>query len=100
MPYTLITLIKLDQKLIIEDIVVSKKSHQIESFIHFHPDCNIRVEEDIITVDSEIRITFKNHKNFIVEEYDFSLGYNRTKKACKIRTTTKKKSKIEISYEN
>ena len=53
---------KLDQKIIIEDIIESKKSHQIESFLHFHPDCNIRVEEDIITVDSEIRIAFKNHK--------------------------------------
>ncbi len=91
---------KLDQKVIIEDIIESKKSHQIESFLHFHPDCNIRVEEDKIKVDSDITIAFKNHRNLIVEEYDFPLGYNRTKKACKIRTSTEKKSKIEISYEN
>ena len=51
-------------------------------------------------VDSEITITFKNHRNLIVQEYDFPLGYNRTKKACKIRTLTEKKSKIEIAYEN
>ena len=30
----------MNQKLIIEDVIDSKKSHQIESFIHFHPDCN------------------------------------------------------------
>lgn len=91
---------KLDQKLIIEDIIESKKSHQIESFLHFHPDCNISVEKNKIEVDSVITITFKNHRNLIVEEYDFPLGYNRTKKACKIKTSTEKESKIEIAYEN
>ena len=91
---------KLDKKIIIEDIIVSKKSHQIESFLHFHPDCNISVEEDKIKVDSDITIAFKNHRNLIVEEYDFPFGYNRTKKACKIRALTEKQSKIKISYEN
>ena len=91
---------KLDKKIIIEDIIVSKKSHQIESFLHFHPDCNISVEDGKIKVDSDITIAFKNHRNLIVEEYDFPLGYNQTKKACKIRISTEKQSKIEISYEN
>ena len=91
---------KLSQKLIIKDVIDSNKSHLIESFLHFHPDCNISVEEDKIKVDSEITITFKNHRNLIVQEYDLPLGYNRTKKACKIRTLTEKKSKIEIAYEN
>ena len=91
---------KLDQKLIVEDIIESKKSHQIESFLHFHPDCNISFEEGKIKVDSCITIAFKSHRNLIVEEYDFPLGYNQTKKACKIITSPEKKSKIEISYEN
>ena len=91
---------KLNQKLIIEDIIKSKKSHRIESFLHFHPDCSITVEEGKITVDSDVIIAFKGHKNLIVEEYDFPLGYNRTKKACKVRASTEKESKIEICYEN
>ena len=91
---------KLSQKLIIKDFIDSKRTHQIESFLHFHPDCNISVVENKIMVDSEITITFKNHRNLIVQEYDFPLGYNRTKKACKIRTLTEKESKIEIAYEN
>ena len=90
----------MNQKLIIEDVIDSKKSHQIESFIHFHPDCNINVEKDVIKIDPSIKITFKNHGNLIVEEYDFPVGFNRTKKAFKIRTLAEKKSKIEISYEN
>ena len=84
---------KLNQKLIIEDIIKSKKSHRIESFLHFHPDCSINVEEGKITVDSDVIILFKGHKNLIVEEYDFPLGYNRTKKACKIRASTEKNLK-------
>ena len=91
---------KLDQKIIIEDIIESKKSHQIESFLHFHPDCNISIEDGKIKVDSDIKIVFKSHRNLIVEEYDFPFGYNQTKRACKIRISTEKQSKIEISYEN
>ena len=91
---------KLSQKLIIKDVIDSKKRHQIESFLHFHPDCNISFEENKIMVDSEITITFTNHRNLIIQEYDFPLGYNRTKKACKIRTLIEKESKIEIAYEN
>ena len=73
---------------------------QRANFLHFHPDCKISVEEDKIKVDSEITITFKNHRYLIVQEYNFSLGYNRTKKACKIRILTENESKIEITYEN
>ena len=91
---------KLEQKVIIEDIIESNKLHKIESFLHFHPDCNINFEENKITVDSHITILFNSHSNLVCEEYDFPLGYNRTKKAYKIRTSAETKSKIEISYEN
>ena len=86
--------------LIIEDVIQSKNLHQIESFLHFHPNCNINVEKHIINIDSAITIVFKNHRNLTIKEYDFSLGFNKTKKAFKIRTLAEKKSKIEISYEN
>lgn len=91
---------KLDHKIIIEDAVESKKSHQIESFLHFHPDCSINIEKNKATVDSNITIVFKNHRDLTIEEYDFPLGYNRTITAIKIRTLTEKESKIEISYGN
>lgn len=91
---------RLGQKLIVEDIIDSKKSHQIESFLHLHPDCNISIDEDVITVDSEITIQFKNHRTLIVQAYDFPVGYNSTKKAYKIKTLAGKYSKIEITYES
>ena len=91
---------KLDYKIIIEDTVESKKSHKIESFLHFHPDCSINIEENIAKINSEITIVFKNHRDLTIEEYDFPLGYNRTTTAFKIRTITEKESKIELSYGN
>ena len=91
---------KLNQKLIVEDIIESKKSHQIESFLHFHPDCRVSIEKNKLMVDSDITIVFRNYKSLTLEEYDFSAGYNQTKKAYKIRASVERKSKIEISYEN
>ena len=89
--YTLEAFEMLGQKLIIEDIIESKKSHQIESFLHFHPDCHISLENNKLMVGSDITIVFRNYKSLNLEEYDFSLGYNQTKKAYKIRASVERK---------
>jgi hypothetical protein len=56
---------------------------QRANFLHFHPDCKISVEEDKIKVDSEITITFKNHRYLIVQEYNFSWDIIELKKLVK-----------------
>lgn len=91
---------KLDNKLIIEDQIQSNKSHTIESFLHFHPDCNINIKKNKININSEITILYSCYKNLLLEDYDYPIGYNKWKKALKLRALVEKESKIEINYEN
>jgi len=86
----------LNKKLIIEDIVESKKSHQIESFLHFHPNCSITIKDSCIEVGSELKIKIIKAKKISLEDYDYALGFNKTTKAKKIRALVEKDSAIEL----
>jgi len=91
---------KLDGLFIVEDRIESKKIHQIESFLHFHPDCEVSMKGACIEVGTDLKINIINAEMIVLEEYDYSLGFNKTKKAKKIKAFVEKQSKIEIQYEN
>ena len=84
---------------IIEDRIESNKTHQIESFLHFHPNCKLVMEGNSIEVDAQVKIKIINAEKIILEDYDYSLGFNKTKKANKIRAFVGINSRIEISEE-
>ena len=87
-------------KFVIEDCIESNRTHQIESFLHFHPECEVTMKGASIQVGSELKINIINSEKTILEEYDYSVGFNKTKKAKKIRAFVKKHSKIEVYYAN
>jgi hypothetical protein len=84
---------------VIKDRIESNKAHQIESFIHFHPDCKVSVKGASIELGTDFKIDIVNSKKIVLEEYDYSLGFNKTKKAKKIRAFVGRNSRIEISKE-
>ena len=84
---------------IIEDRIESNKTHQIESFLHFHPDCEFTLKGSYIEIGYGLKINIVNAKKIVLEEYDYSLGFNKTKKAKKIRALVEINSRIEISQE-
>jgi hypothetical protein len=84
---------------IIEDRIESNKTHQIESFLHFHPDCEFTLKGSYIEIGSGLKINIVNAKKIALEEYDYCLGFNKTKKAKKIRALVEINSRIEISQE-
>lgn len=81
---------------IIEDAIKSKHNHQIESFLHFHPDCKVAVNGAFIEVGSELKIKVNNAKKILLEEYDCPLGFNKVRRAQKIRAFVEQHSKIEF----
>jgi len=87
-------------KFVIEDRIKSKKIHQLESFLHFHPDCQVTMKDMCVEVGADLKINIINAEKIVLEEYDCSLGFNKTKKAKKIRAFIKKHSKIEVQYAN
>jgi hypothetical protein len=82
---------------VIKDRIESNKAHQIESFIHFHPDCKVSIKGASIEVGTDFKIDIVNSKKIVLEEYDYSLGFNKTKKAKKIRAFVEQVSQIIIS---
>ena len=82
---------------VIKDRIESNKAHQIESFIHFHPDCKVSIKGASIEVGTDFKIDIVNSKKIVLEEYDYSLGFNKTKKAKKIRAFVEQDSQIIIS---
>ena len=88
---------KTDHTLVIDDEVESKNTYLLETFLHFHPDCTVTISGHCIEVDTHIKIKIVNSENISLEEYDYSLGFNKTKKATKIRALVGGNSRIVIS---
>jgi len=81
---------------VIEDRVESSSGHQIESFLHFHPDCKLVISGSSIEINRELTISLENANSIALEDYDYSLGFNKTIKAPKIRASVESNSKIII----
>lgn len=91
---------RLDDKFIIEDKIESNNSHKIESCLHFHPNCKININKNKINIDKEITILYTGCKKLFLEQYNYSLGFNKTVKAFKVRALIEKEATMEICYEN
>ena len=91
---------KFDGLFIIEDYVNSKKDHKIESYLHFHPNCNIVHSKNIVTIDSDLKIIFNDYSYLFLEKYNYNLGFNKVVESKRIRALVNKYSRIEIYYEN
>jgi hypothetical protein len=91
---------KFDGLFSVEDYIDSKKDHKIESYLHFHPNCDIVYSENIITIDSELKIIFNGYSDLFLEKYNYNLGFNKVIESKRIRALVNKYSRIEIYYEN
>lgn len=84
-----------ENSIIIEDSIESKKQHQCISYLHFHPKVNVILGNDTITYDG-IRINFYGNENIQKEDYMYTEGFNKLKKAEKMKIYFTKKLKMEI----
>jgi hypothetical protein len=91
----------LNNKFIIKDIIDSNKNDNfIESFLHFHPDCEVSIIDNTIRVNDEIIIYLTGYSKLRIEEYKFPLGFNECIISKKIVFQVSMQSKLEIQYEN
>ena len=82
----------------IEDTLSESNLKNIKSFLHFHPDRNIKLLNDSIFIDDQVELKFTNYSNLQIIEYDFSVGFNKTVIGKKVFGFIKDNSKIEIKY--
>jgi uncharacterized heparinase superfamily protein len=66
-------------KILITDSVAGT-GHRCKAFLHFHPEIKIRQTGDSIS-GNNFSISFRNHNNLSVEDYEFAKGFNRLTKA-------------------
>ena len=86
---------------IIEDLIDSyKMKYDLQSCLHFHPDCKLSIFDNTIRVNDEIIINLYGHRKLQLKEYGYPLGFNLRVKSKKLVSKIGKKSKITISYEN
>tara|TARA_B100000941_G_scaffold157167_1_gene111515 strand:- start:8907 stop:10481 length:1575 start_codon:yes stop_codon:yes gene_type:complete len=86
---------------IIEDLIDSHKiKYDLQSSLHFHPDCELSFFDNTIRVNDEIIINLYGHKKLQLKEYEYPVGFNLRVKSKKLVSKIGIKSKITISYEN
>jgi hypothetical protein len=71
-----------NNQIIINDIINNSK--EAKSHIHFHPDSIISSKKNIIYVNKNLKIYFKNLKSMKICNYYYNFGFNKQKEAKKI----------------
>lgn len=73
----------------ITDLISKPTQNQSKAFLHFHPSISkLDIQEDMVAIpDSEKTIKFEGAKSIELGEYEYTLGFNHTQKACKIIIT-------------
>lgn len=64
-----------DQKILINDLVDSKKSFLCQAFFHFHPDVEVNLDANRVIADGA-RITFGEAARMSLEEYIYAPKFN------------------------
>ena len=65
------------------------------SFLHFAPNVNPILNDNILTTKL-VKIVLQNFRNIVLENYDYCYGFNKTKKAKRLKMEFIEKSKIQI----
>ena len=70
-----------NKNLTIVDKIQMKKA---KAYFHFHPNIKLNLKDDQIFIGENILMSFEGAKNLQIEEYSYSLGFNKTDRASKI----------------
>tara|TARA_B100000212_G_scaffold124503_1_gene93459 strand:+ start:9907 stop:11583 length:1677 start_codon:yes stop_codon:yes gene_type:complete len=69
------------------------------SYLHFDPNVNPILNDNILTTKL-VTIVLKNFRNIILEDYDYCYGFNKIKKAKRLKMEFIEESKIQINITN
>lgn len=81
----------------ISDFIESNQNHVVESHLHLHPNCEVKIEGDTILIDSKIKISLKGNKSIVLEDYSYSTGFNSLIDSKKVIIQVANSSSLTIS---
>jgi hypothetical protein len=84
---------------IIDEILGKSTGLSNEAYFHFHPEIDVQIQSNSVTAGS-ITLHFSHPTACLLDDYDFSIGFNRSQKAKKliVSFTQKLESTITISH--
>lgn len=69
---------------ITDEVVGVKNSHRVNGYLHFHPDCQVKIYgSDSIIVNNDIAVTISGCGELHLETYHFAAGFNKRKSAIR-----------------
>ena len=86
----------LKNRIKIVDTIKGEKSNNNISYLHFHPDINIKIKDNSI-ITSLIKISFKDIDKLSINRYNYSNNFNSKKISNVIIIFFKKKMSMEIN---
>jgi hypothetical protein len=88
-----------DGELIITDIISGNLStHSCFSYLHFHPDCSLFLNNDFLEVNENIKIYFYNFSNVSIQPYIFCEEFNSVRAASRILAQFKGNATIKLKF--
>jgi len=85
----------LDSKITISDTIESKKPYKAISYIHFHPDIDIKIKDNIV-ISKYGEITFENEVILSLTKYNYAYQFNSYKSADVLMVEFKENILMEI----
>ena len=85
-----------EKSFVINDEVLSFNNQRVESNLHFHPDIEPALNNNILIINQDIRIEFYGYKKMKLCKYKFCKGFNSYTNAYKLVSITEDKSSFEI----
>jgi hypothetical protein len=84
-------------QLIISDEITSNKNYSCCGHLHFHPDLQPVIEDNIVRVNNNVIFQLDNCTSIHLEDYQMANGYNQLLGAKKIVYTFKSTAQLTIS---
>lgn len=80
------------------DKLIGKISKKAKTYLHFHPECELKLENDQLIVNHFLKIKFEGFNNLWLENYFFAKGFNNTIEAKKLCGEFNANTKMIIEY--
>ncbi|MBI5373891.1 MAG: alginate lyase family protein [Candidatus Schekmanbacteria bacterium] len=84
-----------DTKVVISDSIISNRKYLSFAFLHFHPEVNVNVENNMVIADGK-QIIITGYENIEMNDFDYAIGFNRLLKAKMVKVSFYKNLTIEI----
>ena len=83
--------------LLVHDIIKGRNKEASYSSLHFHPDCSVILQDNVLTINNEVKIKMVGFDSLSLDFYEYGEGFNKRRRAQKWVGQFTSKSSIEVT---